>query len=169
MNEVPVTINCAKCSQPFEPDFKTRGCWICPSCKGKNPNLKRHYRSVGDLYILWLGCLLIFSFLHFESAGIDASVFLSLALSIVLVVTIFFVYKSSEPWNDALAKLFIWITFGMLLCGRLIQIAGMAINGNTNFPHIFGFAVGYTAIFMYLLWLHFQTRKYMTKSKPNEN
>ena len=45
---------CGHCDKRYTPDADSRGAWVCPACSKKNPNLRRHYRSVADLCILGL-------------------------------------------------------------------------------------------------------------------
>ena len=161
MNDNVVSIKCKKCNQAFQPDMKTRGDWICPNCQTKNPNLKRHYRSVADLYILWLIVLAIFSFVHFKSVGLDAGAIFSFPFLIFLTITIVFVYQSKEPWNDKVVKFLIWLVFGTSLGFKLLQVAGMLIAGKINIPFMISFTLIYSAIFLYLFWLHLQASKYV--------
>ncbi len=163
MSDTLVSINCKKCNQNFQPDSKTRGDWICPNCQTKNPNLQRHFRSVADLYILWLVFSGIFTFIHFQSAGLDGNTIFSFLFLIPLIVTIVFIYKSKIPWSDKTVKILIWLTFGISLGFKLLQIAGMLLAGRINVSFTIGFVVIYLAIFIYLFWLHLQANKYTTE------
>ena len=158
-----VSIKCKKCNQDFQPDAKTRGYWICPNCQAKNPNLKRHYRSVADLYILWLIFSGTFLFVHFKSAGLDGNAIFTFSFLVLLVVTIAFISKSKEPWNDKIAKVLIWLVFGISLAYKLLQVAGMLLTNKMNIPFTISFVLVYSAIFIYLLWLHLQASKYAMK------
>src|SRR2546427_11225554 len=100
MGEANPTIKCKKCGVTFEPDLKTKGTWRCPSCQAKNPNLKRHYRSVADLCILGLIVTLIVVAVGYANAGLNLGVLLSAAHAVLLLVTIVFVYKAKTPWAD---------------------------------------------------------------------
>jgi|GEM_PF-6404299 len=156
-----------KCNQDFQPDLQTRGDWVCPNCQTKNVNLKRHYRSVADLYILWLIFSGIFSVIHFKLNGVDAGVLFSFPFLIFLIITVVFIYRSKEPWNDKVAKYLIWLVFGTSLGFKLLQVAGLLITGKINIPFIVSFILIYSAIFFYLFWLHSKARKY-AYIKPSE-
>ncbi len=157
------TIACKNCHQSFTPDMKTRHEWVCPHCQAKNPNLKRHYRSVADLYILWL----IFSFIavtiRFHSDGLNFIVLFSLVFMVLLATAIVIVYKSKTPWADSRVQIIIWLAFGVSLLFRLLAILGMLISHQLNTAYLIGFSIPYTAIFLYLLWLQFQSNKYAVR------
>jgi hypothetical protein len=161
MSDASISIKCKKCNQDFQPDPKTRGDWICPNCQTKNPNLKRHYRSVADLYILWLIVSVIFLFVHLKTVGIDLRIIFTFPFLVLLLVAIVFVYKSKTPWTDNAAKILIWSVFGVSLLLKLSQVAQILLAGTFNVPFMISFGVIYTAIFSYLFWLHCQTKKYI--------
>lgn len=164
MNGDSISINCKKCGENFQPDIKTRGDWVCPKCQCKNPNLKRHYRSVADLYILWLVLSVIFWFVHFKTVGLDLRAIFSLPFLALLLVTIIFIYKSKMPWTDSTAKILIWTVFGVSLLFKLTQVAQMLLAGQFNIPFMISFGLIYVAIFLYLFWLHIQASKYIAKA-----
>ena len=143
----------------FEPDVKTKGTWPCPSCQTKNPNLKRHYRSVADLFILGLIITLLDVAFGVKSAGLNLGVLLLAAHAILLLVTIVFVYKSKTPWADSTAKTLIWVVFGLALLSNVAS--RLMLAGRLNIPAIIAFAV----VFSYLLWLNVQAGK-CTASEP---
>jgi DNA-directed RNA polymerase subunit RPC12/RpoP len=161
MNDAEVSIKCKKCNETFQPDIKTRGDWVCPNCKSKNPNMKRHYRSVADLYILWLVVSAIVMFVHLKTSGFDLGIVFTLPFLTLLLVAIIFVYKSKTPWTDNAAKILIWLVFGISLGFKLIQVAEMLLAGNFNIPFMISFGIIYVAIFSYLFWLHSLTKKYI--------
>ena len=161
MNDTLISIKCKKCNQDFQPDPKTRGDWVCPNCQTKNPNLKRHYRSVGDLYILWLILSAIFMFVHLKTVGFDLRTIFAFPFLALVLVTIIFVYKSKTPWTDNAAKILIWLVFGISLVFKLFQVAQMLLAGTFNVPFMISFGMVYVAIFSYLFWLHSQTKKYI--------
>ena len=159
MSQATTPIKCIKCGMTFEPDVKTTGTWPCPSCQTKNPNLKRHYRSVADLCILGLIITLLVAFFQVTNAGVNLGVLLSAAHAVLLLVTIVFVYKSRTPWADITAKTLIWIVFGLAL---LFNVATpLMLAGRLNIPAIIVYAV----VFPYLLWLNVQAGK-CTASVP---
>ena len=159
MSQTNPAIRCKKCGMTFEPDVKTKGTWPCPSCQTKNPNLKRHYRSVADLCILGLIITLLVVVFVVRSAGLNLGVLLSAAQAVLLLVTIVFVYKSKTPWADSTAKTLIWVVFGLALL--LNVVTPFMLAGRLNIPAI----IVYAAVFPYLLWLNVQAGK-CTASEP---
>jgi hypothetical protein len=160
MSDTPILINCKKCGESFAPDFKTRGDWICPNCQCKNPNLKRHYRSVADLYILWFLFSAIVLTVHIGSAGFDRAAIIRIPFIILLLFTIIAVYKSKSPWNDKAAKILIWSSFGVSVLFKVIQTVQLLLVGGFTIPFLLGFGIVHIAIFIYLFWLHCQAKKY---------
>lgn len=160
MNGDAIFLKCKKCGESFQPDIKTRGDWVCPKCQCKNPNLKRHYRSVADLFILWLILSAIFWFVHVNTVGLDLRAIFSLPFLALLLVAIIFIYKSKMPWTDGISKILIWAVFGAALLLKISQVIQMLLAGQFNIPFVIGFGVVYVAIFIYLFWLHHQASKY---------
>jgi len=160
MTNINSTIKCKKCGNTFQPDIKTKDVWVCPNCQTKNPNLKRHYRSVADLCIIGLIVTIIIVAIAFSNVGLTLGVILSGAHAILLLVTIIFVYKSKAPWSDNVAKTLIWTVFGLAL---LFNVAGPLLAGRLNIPAI----IVYALVFPYLFWLNGQANK-CTPSKPPE-
>ncbi len=159
MSNAP-TIKCKKCSNTFQPDLTIRGTWDCPACQAKNPNLKRHYRSVADLCILGLIITAIVIAVGFSKTGLNLGVLLSAGHAILLLVTIVFVYKSKTPWADGTAKALIWTVFGLALVFNVV--VPFAFSGMLDIPAI----VIYALVFSYLFWLNSQARK-CTASEPS--
>lgn len=153
MRDAIPRIKCKKCGFVFEPDLSTKGTWPCPSCRTKNPNLKRHYRSVADLCILGLIFTLVVVVIGFRNAGPNLGLFLSAGHAAILLVTIVFVYKSKTPWADPSAKTLIWIVFGLALLFNVVL--PLVLTGTTNIPAI----VIYAVVFPYLFWLNSQAGK----------
>lgn len=157
------TIKCKKCGNTFEPDMKTTKTWTCPSCEARNPNLKRHYRSVANLFILNLFASPIFVAIRVSEAGqnlirfsegvLNLGVMLWAADEVLLLVTIVFVYKSKTPWSDNVAKTLIWSVFGLALLFNFV--IPLVLAGALNIPFIIVFAV----VFPYVFWLSSQARK----------
>jgi hypothetical protein len=133
--------------------MKTRGPWPCPSCQAKNPNLKRHYRSVADLCILGLIVTGIVVAVGLNKAGLTLGVMLSAGHAILLLVTIVFVYKSKTPWADSTAKALIWTVFGLALVFNVVL--PLALAGTLNIPAL----IVYALVFPYLFWLNSQAGK----------
>jgi len=148
-----VAIKCKKCRNLFQPDMKTKGPWRCPSCEAKNPNLKRHYRSVADLCILGLIVTVVFVVVGFRESGLTLGAVLSAAHGVLLLVTIVFVYKSKTPWTDTGAKTLIWIVFSLVFAFNVLL--PLVVAGMLNLPAMIVSAV----VFPYLLWLNSQANK----------
>ena len=148
MTELLPIIKCKKCGDSFQPDMKSKKDWFCPSCQTKNPNLKRHYRSVADLCIIGLVISAIVIAVGFRKTGISLGIILSIAHSTLLLVTIVAVYKSKTPWTDSIAKMLIWIVFGLAL---LFNVGiPLILTGALNIPSI----IIYALIIPYLCWLN---------------
>lgn len=154
------TIKCKKCNNIFPPDMQTKSPWVCPSCQMKNPNLKRHYRSVADLCILGLIVTAIVFAVGFSKAGLTLGVLVSAGHAVLLLVTIVFVYKSKTPWTDGVAKALIWTVFGLALVFNVVL--PLVVSGWLNIPVI---AV-YALVFPYLFWLNSQAGKCTASVTP---
>ncbi len=153
MSDANPRIKCRKCEFIFEPDVKTKGTWPCPSCQTKNPNLKRHYRSVADLCILGLIFALVVIVIGYKNAGLNLDLLLRVGQAILLLVTIVFVYKSKAPWADTSAKTLIWIVFGLAFVFNVLL--PLALAGALNIP----FILVYAFVFPYLFWLNSRAGK----------
>ena len=160
MNDTAPTVKCRKCAKTFRPDMKTKGPWPCPACQAKNPNLKRHYRSVADLCILGLIVTAIIVAVRFSKAGLTLRVVLSAGHALLLLVTIVFVYKSKTPWTDGTAKALIWTVFGLALVFNVV--IPLALAGRLNIPAI----IVYALVFPYLFWLKSQAGKCTASGGP---
>ena len=163
MNKTSISIVCLKCEQSFQPNIEARGYWTFPHCQGKNTNLRRHYRSVADLYILWLVFWIIYFVVHFQVSNLDFTDVYGLFFIVLLLATVVQIYRSQQPWCDQATKFLIWLVFGIALGTGLFRIAAMLLTGRINGAYMLGFGVGNTSIFIYLLWLHLQTKKYIKK------
>ncbi len=153
MTDTHPTIKCRKCGTVFEPDMKTTKPWQCPTCRAKNPNLKRHYRSVADLFILGLIITAIIIAVALNKVGLNLRVMLSTTHGILLLITIVAIYKSRTPWSDSLIKTLIWIVFGLALLFNVM--VPLVFAGRLNIPPI----VVYAVVFSYLFWLNAQATK----------
>lgn len=148
MSNPPALIRCTKCREIFQPDLTTSGKWICPNCQAKNPNLKRHYRSVADLFILGFVLTSGVIAFGFSQYGPTTGLLIAAAHCLLLLVTIVLVYRSREPWNDTPAQTLIWIVFGLAI---LFNVVGPLLSRRLPNP---GLLVVYGIIIPYLLWLH---------------
>jgi hypothetical protein len=152
-------IFCKKCREGFEPDLRTRGPWICPRCKATNANLRRHYRSIGDLFVL--GLLLFGAAWWFggRNWGLTAATALICADVLLLIVTAVAIFRSKAPWANAGVRFLIWAVFlvacsfnvGLPLLRGRIFVAGVIV---------------YAILFSYLFWLHWTTKRALAGSVP---
>jgi hypothetical protein len=159
----PVVIKCRKCGEDLQPDLSLRVDWVCPKCQYKNPNFRRHYRSVADLYILWLFFTFLAFVIHLRTGGFDLRSVLALPILALLISTIVVVYKSTTPWKDNRVKVLIWVVFSYALALQVAQVAQMSLAGKLNklnISFLAGVGIVYTAIFGYLFWLQFQSKRY---------
>lgn len=152
MSDTPA-IKCKKCGHIFQPDMKTRKPWDCPSCHKKNPNLKRHYRSVADLFILGFIITAITIGMGINKEGLSLGYLLAAGHSGLLLVTIVFIIKSKTPWTDRVAKALIWTVFGLAIIFNLVL--PLLLDGALNIPAI----VVYGLVILYLVWLNLQAAK----------
>ena len=160
MSDTTPMIKCKKCANTFQPDMKTKEPWPCPSCQAKNPNLKRHYRSLADLCILGLIATAIVAAVGFSKAGLTLGVILSAGHAILLLVTTVSVYRSKAPWADGAAKALLWTVFGLSLVFN-VGIS-LALAGRLNIPAV----IVYALVFPYLLWLNSQAAKCTASGAP---
>lgn len=147
------TIRCKKCGTVFPPDLKTKGVWVCPSCQGKNPNLRRHYRSVADVGILGLFFAVIAIMVGISGNGPGLGTVLQTADSILLLAMIIAVYRSASPWTNRTAKNLIWIVFGIAALDRLVTL--LVLQSSPVIPAL----LVYLIVFPYLFWLNAQANK----------
>jgi len=146
-------IQCKHCGAVFAPDVTCRGAWACSQCGKKNPNLKRHYRSVADLCILGLIATGIAILIGLRTGGLTFGLVLTIAHAVLLLTAIIFVYKSRTPWTDGAAKALIWTVFGLALLFNVVL--PLIVAGRLNIV----FLVLYALVFPYLFWLHVQAGK----------
>ena len=160
MNDTIPMVKCRKCEKMFPPNMKTSGHWLCPSCQAKNPNLKRHYRSVAILCILGLVATVFLVAVRFSKGGLNLGIFMLAGHGVLLLVTIVFVYKAKTPWTDGTVKALIWTVFGLALIFNVVL--PFALSGRLDIPLI----VIYAIVFGYLFWLNLQARKCTATEPP---
>jgi hypothetical protein len=141
---MPVIL-CGKCRRRFEPDLQTRGPWICPHCRAKNANLKRHYRAIADLCIL--GLCGFAAFLYFGTVRLNLFSVLFAADAVLLLVTTVAIFKSRAPWASATVQFLIWATF---VIAFLFNVGIPLFSGRLVISPL----VIYAMIFPYLFWLN---------------
>jgi hypothetical protein len=146
-------VKCKKCAAVYSPEMSGKGPWVCPQCQKENPNLKRLYRSVADLYILGLIATGVILALLLPEQGLDLSTGLQAAQGALLLVAIVIIYRSRVPWTDGVAKAFVWIP---LLVAAFLNVALPLLLGA---PVAIGYLVVYPIIFIYLLQLSYHARK----------
>ena len=164
INAQPV-IKCKKCGTPFKPDMKAKEAWPCPSCQAKNPNLKRHYRSVADLCVLGLIATAAVVAVRLSRAGLNLSVVLTAGQGVLLLVTIVFVYRSQSPWTDRTAKTLIWSVFSLAFLSNVL--APFVLIGLRCLPVVIPFLVVYAVVFSYLFWLRSQAVQCTVSGSPD--
>lgn len=149
-----IQVKCKRCQNIYSPNLKSNKAWICPNCKGKNPNLKRHYRSVADVCIFGLiaGILLLYAGLVRGWTGLGW--ILLLADAALLLVTIICIYRSVAPWMDESVKIMIVVVFGVATVSNIGFLLIIT-------PLMFAVSVAqvYTIVWAYLIWLWIQTKQ----------
>ena len=146
MTPISVTIACKKCRQVFAPDVKTRKAWRCGACNAKNPNLRRHYRSVADLMILGLLLTVIVVAVVATTKGVTFGVALMCLHSIVLLTSIVVIYRAATPWMDRTANVLMWMVF-------IIAFTANIVLPYLAYRRIGGPIIVYALLFSYLFWL----------------
>ena len=157
VNEVNILVRCKKCYGRFTPDIKTRKPWICSNCGKKNPNLKRHYRSVADVFILGLISTVIFWWISLDLNAnkmlVDVIMFSRAMHVVLLLLGIISLYRSKTPWAEPRIKFLIWLIFGSAF---LFNVAfPLFRNGQLNILYI----VVLIPVYIYLTWLQYQASK----------
>ena len=145
MSTTFVSIACKKCRHIFAPDLKTRKAWKCTSCNAKNPNLRRHYRSVADLMILGLLVTGIAIAVFSTRDGVTIGVSFLCAHAALLLGAVIIIYRSAAPWNDRLANGLMWIVFSLAF---LVNVVLPFVLYRRTGPVLI-----YALIFPYLFWL----------------
>jgi predicted RNA-binding Zn-ribbon protein involved in translation (DUF1610 family) len=107
-----VSVKCTKCKTVLQPDMSSPS-WLCPNCQHKNPNLRRHYRSVADVCILSFIAEMIFMVIVISDRGANWGTIFLMGHAIILLVTIIKIYMAKTPWTDTIANTLIWIVVGL--------------------------------------------------------
>lgn len=150
------SIGCKNCRNTFQPDLQTKAAWLCPNCQVKNPNLRRHYRSVAGLCILGFLATAIAAVVHFRQAGMTVGIALSTAHAVLLLLATVFVYKSQAPWTDAPVRALLWTVFGLAVV--LSIVIPFVLAGILNMAPI----IAYALAFPYLFWVDGHARRSRT-------
>jgi len=163
MSGTSPAIRCKRCGNTFEPNMRTNDAWQCPGCQAKNPNLRRHYRSVADLCILGLIVTAIVMGVRVSRGEIGFGLVFGVAQCVLLLVTIVAVYRSSTPWADRRAKVLIWTVFGLALSFNVG--VPLCIAGRLNIP----FLIVYVVVFSFLFWLNGQAARCTAFEPPGSS
>jgi hypothetical protein len=153
-------MRCKQCGTVFPPNPKTTGSWVCATCQTKNPNLKRHYRSVADLCILGLVFALIFLAIRISQSQFGLSDVFIAADAVLLLAAIVVIYRAQTPWIDRTVHRLIWIVFGVAFGANVLF--PLLVSGRVNFPP----AVVYVTVFSYLFWLSAVVQTLSIRNKP---
>lgn len=158
-------IVCLYCNRRIEPDLKSNKPWICVKCNKKLPNLKRHWRSIADVYAIQLSIsllLLLFSLFGgegfkstFEFISFWVSILISVIIPIIIVIR---TYSSARPWEERSIRF--WITVWLLL-SFISVLVSFSTTGSILIVLILGFWP--VIILLYFLWLSNKT-KWMIRS-----
>lgn len=149
----PISVNCGTCGMVFTPNLRTRAKWLCVHCRAKNPNLKRHYRSIAILCILALLVTIMVLPVQVIETGVTLGAVVMGAHALLLLSTIICIYKSPAPWMDQPVKTLIWVVFVLALFFNLVL--PFLLAGLVNIP----FLVVYAIVFPYLFWLSARAKK----------
>ena len=163
MKEIP-SIRCKKCDEVFKPDLETRGAWRCPECSKKNPNLRRHYRSVADLFILSLIVISIMVIYGVMKNGVSFGMIALGCYAILMLATIISLYKSPNPWTNNAAVIMVWTVFGITFAMNFLIPSFLTacwactalVNGNPVMIEFNPVFIVYPIMLIYLLWLQIQ-------------
>jgi hypothetical protein len=159
------SVKCKHCLHVFRPNLKTSGHWTCPRCGANNPNLRRHYRSVADLFILGLIVTMAAVLLgSTERLELTAGVLVSIAWSVLLLFAIIKIYSARSPWRSMVVKTLIWVVFG----ARFALYGLEVILVQRPMPWIMGPLVVFVVVFSYLFWLAFATRRALAVSRSDQ-
>jgi hypothetical protein len=158
MDNSRVLIRCRKCGRTYAPDTRSSRHWICPHCQAKNPNLKRHYRSIAQLFMLNLLFAVLALFLRRNRASAIVFEVILGAVALYLLVAILSIYRAKRPWASPFVKVMVWSIFALGLCGNLVALARRFASGRID-PGTIGGTIVLGAIIAYIVWLEAQARK----------
>jgi hypothetical protein len=146
-------VTCKKCEHGFKPDLSTSSPWLCPACGAKNPNLKRHVRSVADVFILWFIVLVVVLLSHVKANGIDLEAAIYVANAVLLLTAIIVIYRRCTSWSSPATHVLMWLP---VIFGSMWHVVLPLINaGRVAIPYL---AV-YVAVALYLVALTRRARQ----------
>ncbi len=159
-----VQIRCRGCRGTFVPDLKKRGTWDCPQCGAPNANLRRHYKSVADVCILWLAYSIVVIGLTLSRQAMGTAwILLSLFHAVLLLIIIVSVYRTPAAWLKTRIRTLIWIVFTSALFFRLLTVILWIVGGSAAAATVLiGLVTSLVvpgAVFAYLFWLRSATKK----------
>lgn len=161
MSPSAVSIRCRKCRRCFQPDLGSRGLWVCPYCRGKNPNLKRHYRAIADLFFLGLAVVVTVVIVNRKQFG-PVGWAVESVQGLLLLVSIVAIYRSTASWADLFVNVLIWIVFSCALLGNVVL--PLLLRGQVSVP----FLILYALLFPYLFWLNWQAKGMCSDVRPTQ-
>jgi len=157
MEEQPVdenpAIRCRHCGCVFRPAPAASGVWVCGRCRGKSPNLRRHYRSVADLCVIGLVATLWYLAARLRGPGLDLAAILASAHAVLLALTAGVLYKARAPWASHVVRVLVAAAFVLAL--GIHEILPLLTTGKLNYLAL----VVYIVVFAYLFWLSVQGLK----------
>ena len=156
-----IVVRCTKCGETFAPDLKLKkDPWFCTHCEAKNPNLRRLYRGVADVFGLGLLLTFIFLAVNISALGLLAlPTAISIFWMVFLVFSIFRIYRARAPWLDRVARTLIWLVFALAF--TLNVALPLALRGREAVLGAVGRLIVYSVVFAYVLWLLKVTRRAM--------
>jgi hypothetical protein len=158
MDNSPVLVRCRKCGRTYAPDLRSSGRWICPHCRAKNPNLKRHYRSIAQLFMLNLLFAVLALFLRRNRASPIVFEVVVGAVALFFFVAILAIYRARAPWASHLVKAMVRSIFALALLANLVAVVRGFASGRID-PGTIGGTIVLVAIIAYIVWLERQARK----------
>jgi len=156
-----VVVRCAACSKTFAPDLKLKtDPWYCPHCEAKNPNLRRLYRGVADVFILGLFFALVFFVRRLSQLGPAAPrTWISGFWILFLLFGVIRIYRAKAPWRDGVARTLIWLVFVLVFI--LNVIVRLFFLSSQDVALVIGSAIVYGIVFIYILWVLKVSRRAM--------
>ncbi len=114
-------------------------------------NLRRHYHSIADLFIL--GLLFTGATLFFGRPKPFSTVWvLIVADSALLLITIVAIYMAKTPWASVTVRTLIWVAF---LVAFFFNVIAPLLSGQLLIPAV----VIYALLFPYLFWLEWRAHR----------
>jgi len=153
-----IVVRCTKCGGTFAPDLKLRkDPWYCIHCEAKNPNLRRLFRGVADVFIVGLILTVIFFPAHLSTQGLGAlRTWISAFWIVFLLVCIIRIYRSRTPWLDPVSRTLVWLVFVLAFA---LNVVLPLLQGGDALALVVPAFIVYLIVFAYVLWLLRATRR----------